>query len=249
MPDENPSPDLVSFLQKEFSISNLQAGVLPRNEDLADYATKSGWLGRDMTPGEVGCAVAHRRVMKRFVESDSDWALVLENDVIVCNPRSILELLSGFAGTIPVVLMLGFNSEDVPSALLRSQWFRLPSIPTGTFSYAISRPAAESFLVDNPFNFGPADWPPYGSASTKFRILNPPIFKHPDTRDGSTIKGRERVIRRFQGFRTLFSSWKRVDSLRLLGALFRLTLLRDMIRTVGRLNSYLFQAGPAATKR
>lgn len=35
------------------------------------------------TPGEVGCALSHRRVWRRIVDSDDDIALVLEDDITI----------------------------------------------------------------------------------------------------------------------------------------------------------------------
>ncbi len=231
MPDEAPNPDLVWFLQREFSITNFRAGVVPTSADIAGYAAKASWLGRGMTPGEVGCAIAHRRVLQRFLDGDSEWAIVIENDAIVENSKSVLASLSEYDKASPIVLMLGFNSDDVPTALARGKSFQIPSVPTGTYAYAINRPAAKRFLVETPFNYGPADWPPYGSAGTKFRILNPPIFKHPPQIGGhSRIHGRDSKIRRLQSYQTLVASSSKPGFSAALIGLIKLTVVRDAVR-------------------
>ncbi len=238
--DELPNAGVVGFLEEEFSISNFHAAVLPTEGNLVEYATKALWLGRKMVPGEVGCAMAHRQIMQRFLASDNDWALVLENDVAVATPRSIMDLLKSNSTTSPTVLMLGFNLDDVPSLFMRRGWFSIPSIPTGTFAYAINRPAAKRSLVETPFNYGLADWPLFLAATTKFRLFYPPLFAHPETDVPTLITGRELVSRRFDSFRAIGSSPSERVPPELLATLLRLTLVRDLLRLARRFESLLF---------
>ena len=36
---------------------------------------------RELTKGEIGCFLSHRKAWKRFLESEDDWALIMEDDV------------------------------------------------------------------------------------------------------------------------------------------------------------------------
>jgi len=48
------------------------------------------WYGRSLTPGEVGCYLSHINTLDAFLETDHDYALVLEDDAIL-NPDCIEE--------------------------------------------------------------------------------------------------------------------------------------------------------------
>ncbi len=40
-------------------------------------------FGRELHPGEVGCALSHLKALREFVHSGSDYALIFEDDVIL----------------------------------------------------------------------------------------------------------------------------------------------------------------------
>lgn len=41
------------------------------------------YLGRNLTNGEIGCALSHINICEKFLASDKDWALVIEDDAIL----------------------------------------------------------------------------------------------------------------------------------------------------------------------
>lgn len=57
------------------------------NEESVSGLYSSGnsqkYLGRNLTNGEVGCALSHINIYENFLASDSDWALIIEDDAIL----------------------------------------------------------------------------------------------------------------------------------------------------------------------
>lgn len=51
-------------------------------ESIKDYDARAAWsyMGRPLKGGEIGCYFSHLDCAKRFLESDADYALVLEDD-------------------------------------------------------------------------------------------------------------------------------------------------------------------------
>ena len=72
--------------------------------------------GREMSPGELGCALSHKLAYRRIVEDQLDWGLVLEDDVLLDD--SLLELLRGlFAVQVPAENIQLYFSEQRPHQL------------------------------------------------------------------------------------------------------------------------------------
>ncbi len=53
------------------------------NQDLYDSQKSIAINGHDMTPAEIGCADSHLRVMKKIIDEQIPWAVVMEDDVII----------------------------------------------------------------------------------------------------------------------------------------------------------------------
>lgn len=54
------------------------------------------WYPRDLSRGEIGCCLAHRKVYERMLDDGCEYALVLEDDAILADdlPQIIAVLLS-----------------------------------------------------------------------------------------------------------------------------------------------------------
>jgi glycosyl transferase family 25 len=60
------------------------------NEYDKDLAVKLN--GKELSVGEVGCALSHKRSVEKFLESQSDYCLILEDDVKIDKDfKNILE--------------------------------------------------------------------------------------------------------------------------------------------------------------
>jgi glycosyl transferase family 25 len=73
------SPERLQFMRQQFERIGLdferQAAVDGSKIDLTPYE------GSGLMPGEIGCFLSHRGIWNKLVESDDEFALVIEDDV------------------------------------------------------------------------------------------------------------------------------------------------------------------------
>lgn len=75
-----------------------------------EYAEK--FYGRDIKPGEIGCALSHQKCYRRIMERNLPYALILEDDI------SIVENISNNIGYLEKYL-----NSDIPTVILLSGRF------------------------------------------------------------------------------------------------------------------------------
>jgi len=63
-------------------ISAIDGMKLNMSKEANDAACKSE-MGRSIQPGEVGCFLSHRKALKAFIDSGSDFAVILEDDALL----------------------------------------------------------------------------------------------------------------------------------------------------------------------
>lgn len=116
--------------------------------------------GRIMTPGEVGCALGHRRIYELFLSTNLDAAVVLEDDAMLdevgmARLSALLELPVHSAQYINIVGMEGMEPEKpmIAARLLDSalELWEISRTDTGwifgTCGYLLSRPLANRLLT------------------------------------------------------------------------------------------------------
>lgn len=139
-------------------------------------------MGRDLLKGEVGCALAHKRIYQAIADSNSEctWFAVLEEDAVTTpvDPAYRTLLKSYFRENTkhPAVIMLGWNSDGIGLSISRGPLDRLLSIPTGTFAYALNKAAAR-VLGNSAHVNHVADWP-MEAVGVKFYKLKEALFLH-----------------------------------------------------------------------
>lgn len=116
---------------------------------------------RSMTTSEIATYLNHRMAWQRMVDEDLDFAIVLEDDVLLANsfsylPRTIAQLEETWH-----VLKLAEPYARVKSKGVErcgaSTLVRYPHIPLGTSAYVITRDAAETMLNWSESFFRPLD--------------------------------------------------------------------------------------------
>lgn len=55
-------------------------------EQLYDKKRAIAYMGRDLSPGEIGCYLSHIKAIQAFLASDADIAVVLEDDCRILHP-------------------------------------------------------------------------------------------------------------------------------------------------------------------
>ena len=157
--------------------------------DEAAYRRKHG---KAPAPGELGCYLSHVEVMRAFLASDAQYALVLEDDVILKDTLpAVLDALVGHAGRWDVAKLSAVHSgTPVPYLDLAAghQLAVMLSRCTGASAYLMNRPAAEVYArellpmqlpYDHVFDQG---W----RFGLKFRLVTPTPCGH-DEEIASTI--------------------------------------------------------------
>ncbi len=84
-------PDRLEFIQQQLQNLNLSFTRISAvdgkqvDEDEIPFDRKKFYLSakREITPGEIGCAMSHRAIFKRMIDQSIPYALVLEDDVII----------------------------------------------------------------------------------------------------------------------------------------------------------------------
>lgn len=138
---------------------------LPQEEVDAGYdaAGSVSFFGRELTRGEIGCSWSHLNIYRRMVEDKIEEALVLEDDVILCDELpEILKREAEFPGDWE--LMFLSHNNAVSSVWDRQKLFgpyhivRFVENPNWTSGYLIRLSGAAKLLEAGfPIRM-PADW-------------------------------------------------------------------------------------------
>lgn len=134
---------------------------------------------RSLTPSEITTYINHRQAWQRIVDDEIDFAIVLEDDVLLANSftyvaRTITQLESDWD-----IIKLAEPYQRVKSIGLErigaATFVRYPTIPLGLCAYVISASAAQKMLDWSDSFFRPLDvdmqW--YWQPSVKVRGLRP----------------------------------------------------------------------------
>ena len=173
--------------------------------DEAAYRRKHG-----MTPvlGELGCYLSHVQAMRLFLASKADFALILEDDVLLQDSLpAVLQGLMAQAGRWDVAKLSAVHSgTPVPYAQVAPGHHLAVMLSrcTGSSAYLINRRAAQAYLpgllpmslpYDHVFDQG---W----RFGLKFRLVTPTPCRH-DEHIASTIVAPPGVTRKFHWTRRL----------------------------------------------
>lgn len=84
-------------------------------ENIYDSEKARKNFGRELSKGEIGCALSHKTLWKKIVEEKIDYALILEDDIML--DSKIHDVIKYFISTHlnwDVVLLSGSNSRRIP---------------------------------------------------------------------------------------------------------------------------------------
>jgi GR25 family glycosyltransferase involved in LPS biosynthesis len=149
-------------------------------------------LKRDMTLAEYSCAFAHLAAISKFLSSNSQSALILEDDVIPLEDcSSAVNFVEEYDGAIIYQL-----HTEIISRFKSIQQLRLLQPIDGAYAYLINREAARTILDSN-LRFGvlvPSDWhfPPMPFLRIYASVK--PYFAHPANRDNSYIQTERELL-------------------------------------------------------
>ncbi|MHC0053293.1 glycosyltransferase family 25 protein [Actibacterium sp. D379-3] len=134
-----------------------------------DAALARRWYGRDLAASEIGCFLSHRKCAQMFLDSDADYALALEDDLVMpADFASVLDhtldwLAAHYAGRWDAV-NFGAAARKVLTPLERmtfsggeTQLCAAHIFPLTCTAILWSREGAEWFLRDTAVIYAPID--------------------------------------------------------------------------------------------
>lgn len=196
-----------------------------------------------MSPGEVGCTLSHISVLSKFLESDSKYALVFEDDIIGCDEdiekigkiipylsENSLVICGGQDGLLSRYFQLGKNTKSNPDLyLLHPHSYQYVY---RTCCYLVTRKSASMILDYHHNNLAIADHWGEIFKESKINFYYTDIFKHPLDLADSSIEAERLAPTSSRKF------WHKLKSIKYLKKIFISFLVTSLLLLCGykRLN-------------
>jgi GR25 family glycosyltransferase involved in LPS biosynthesis len=187
----------LSFLNLKFEI---QEAVIGKNltqyeiHSLVDLKSCDARLGYRISASMIGAGLSHREVYKKSYASESNWILVLEEDVILNDlDLNLIKTAMSIAGNNPTIIQLFSRATRLvktPAIWEKEDKkfifeFNKRIVGSGAPAYLINRAAISLALEVNKLE-GIPDWPPWAQ-KVRMLCIYPWIFN--ESNEGSTISG------------------------------------------------------------
>lgn len=162
---------------------------------------------RESTVGEVGCFLSHRKCWQLFLESEADWALVMEDDVYFTRKaKGFVESTDWIPSGVDVCQICSYKPEaeeyfvDDDSLDLGGDFFLIKArspISYGTQAYWINRKAARLAVEMSQRITGPVDhflFNQFGPFCQALNVtsLTPFVVYQDEARNGSLLTSERR---------------------------------------------------------
>ena len=194
-----------------------RGGLDPKWEHELDRIETNRRTRKQVSNAEFACALSHRMTQERFLNSNGEWALILEDDMIL-DAR-----ISGFLAecsyrTAPMLLLHHSNARVLGKGThlpgTKSRMVPLALSPFGTTAYTVNRPIAQCLVTaQKPVRYL-GDWP-IDLASVGAKAVVPAIVDHPhrDATLSTLAPNRSKPVRSlsiFLSFSYLKRKWKKL---------------------------------------
>ena len=144
------------------------------------------FLGRNMTPGEIGCALSHQ-IGHELAAPNTDWLIVIEDDVRLTGK---IEDFEAILKKIPVnkgMVVSDRYDNDLPVNAVLPPTIR----PYRTHLYAINKQALKMATQQKGKVLTTADWPIQWCFLIDFIVVNQDTFT---LREESSLIAAERIL-------------------------------------------------------
>jgi glycosyl transferase family 25 len=167
-------------------------------------------FGRELTKGEIGCALSHQSVYQRIGIQEEPYALVLEDDVTLIDGAKILKVLNQITEMVnfrkkPVCVQFGFQENSERNAVGSQITFQKLAKPHfGNYMYFLNKTAAKILEISKDQKIVTcADWPVAANRIDWWKI-NAPLI---NLRIDDSILNFER-----KGEVTKYDNWRKHNS-------------------------------------
>ena len=198
------SETLISALNKYEMPFEISPGVVPTVDefDLGIFHSKyisSLICQRRITKAEVGCAVAHQNAIKNFLNTESEFGIIFEDDCEIYEFLDLKVITNFLATSKPRVLLLGWipgYAVIYPDQIqLDPDTYSVVTPPTCAFGYALNKSAADLFIASKKV-LDLADWPIQTLKKIEFAIPRTSWVLAPQDPSNSIIGVREKNTRK-----------------------------------------------------
>lgn len=144
-------------------VEALSASQLQVSNELNHYADELNrqYYYRGLTANEIATYISHRRAWQRMLDDEIDFAIILEDDVLLANSFAYLARTIAQLENTWHVLKLAEPYARVKSKGLErcgaSTLVKYPHVPLGTSAYVINREGVESMLQWSESFYRPLD--------------------------------------------------------------------------------------------
>ena len=159
----------------------ISPGVVPNETDFEAGLLHSKFVSkllcqRNLSIGEVGCALAHRVAVNSFLNSNHKFGIIFEDDAEIMADFDLNIIMKCLNSIDPVIIALGwipgFAIAKNSNIILDEKPIELMTSPTCAFAYAINRPAAKFMAESQERIIDLADWPIHTLNKVKFYSIH-----------------------------------------------------------------------------
>lgn len=148
-------------------------------------------MKRELSPMEVGCALGHRKIYEKFLETGAEWALVLEEDSFPSNNFNLdqielkkldkphivnLQGVSRILKQYEIFPHLVYDVADLSDNNTSFTTYSVKGTVQGAFAYLMNRSAAQIAVDSYTLIDSVADWPYAWRNLVKFSITDKSQF-------------------------------------------------------------------------
>lgn len=121
---------------------------------------------KEVKPGEIGCTLSHRKCFRKFLESESEVVLIVEDDVcFLAEEKTVNDIVKKMIGRMPdkpCIVTLSRHYVYYPESECRMGEYSFCRVREawGTCAYLINRKAAELLLrkIHKPYSVADDYW-------------------------------------------------------------------------------------------
>lgn len=132
--------------------------------------------GRKLNRGEIGCTLSHYECYKRILESNHEYALILEDDITIVGELENIKLLTPYMNNeAPTIIFLSGDYWYMrENRIVNNLYLTNVYDAVGSYAYLINKSAARLILGKNPKASCAADnWSLYRSQGVIMKAIRP----------------------------------------------------------------------------
>lgn len=163
---------------------------------------------------EIGCTLSHRECYNRISESSLDFAIVLEDDVIIDDFDEIQKIVSFLADSLlsnkPYIILLSGNFWYYKKNRILNN-YHMCSITDGFYAYGylINKAAANVMLQEKPY-YVADDWRTIRNMGIEVIGISPHLIDISSLGEMSNIQGQNRIV-----YKKNFTQFMNITAMRL----------------------------------